>query len=121
MEATTAAFTKGENWLNELRIYLGENRKFVKMFIESELPELYLVSANATYLLWIDCRLITEDTSELYRFLREKTGLYNSDGESYGETGRGFVRINIACSRERLEDGLTRLKKGIELYKVNFS
>ena len=44
-------------------------------------------------------------------------GLYISTGESYGETGRGFIRINVACPRERLEDGLARLKKGIELYK----
>lgn len=116
MEATIAAFTKGEAWLNELRVYLQENRKFVNEFIESELPELYLVPAHATYLLWIDCRLITEDTSYLCQFLRKETGLYISDGESYGKTGRGFVRINMACPRERLEDGLARLKKGIELY-----
>lgn len=121
MEATIAAFTKGEDWLNELRVYLEENRRFVKKFIESELPELYLVHAHATYLLWIDCRLITKDTSELCEFLRKETGLYISDGESYGETGKGFVRINIACPKERLEDGLALLKKGIDKYKkVNY-
>jgi cystathionine beta-lyase len=65
MEAKIAAFTKGEAWLNELRAYLQENRKFVSEFIEAELSELYLVPADATYLLWIDCKLITENTSEL--------------------------------------------------------
>jgi cystathionine beta-lyase len=117
MEATIAAFTKGEAWLNELRSYIEENRKVAQKFIESELPELYLVSANATYLLWIDCRRVTQDTVGLCKFLRSEAGLYVSSGESYGETGKGFLRINVACPRERLEDGLARLKKGIELYQ----
>lgn len=117
MEATVAAFTKGEEWLNELRAYLEENRKAAGKFLESELPELYLVPAHATYLLWVDCSRITKDTTCLCQFLRSEAGLYVSTGESYGETGKGFIRINIACPRERLEDGLVRLKKGIELYQ----
>jgi cystathionine beta-lyase len=116
-EATIAAFTKGEIWLNELRTYLEENRKVLGKFIESELPELYLVPAHATYLMWIDCSQITQDTTCLCQFLYRETGLYVSSGESYGETGRGFIRINAACPKERLEDGLTRLKKGIKLYQ----
>lgn len=117
MEATAAAFTKGEQWLKELRSYIEENRKVAGRFIESELPELYLVPAQATYLLWVDCSSITQDTTCLCQFIRSEAGLYVSAGEAYGETGRGFIRINIACPRERLVDGLTRLKKGIELYK----
>ncbi|MBU3156592.1 MalY/PatB family protein [Clostridium estertheticum] len=117
MEATIAAFTKGEKWLKELRSYIEENRKFAEKFIETELPELYLVPAHATYLLWIDCSGITQDTTCLCKLLLSEVGLYVSKGEAYGETGRGFIRINMACPRERLEDGLTRLKKGIELFK----
>jgi cystathionine beta-lyase len=117
MEATIAAFTKGEEWLNELRSYIEENRKAARKFIESELRSLYLVPAHATYLLWVDCSSITQDTACLCQFLRSVAGLYVSSGEAYGETGRGFIRINAACPRERLEDGLTRLKKGIELFK----
>jgi cystathionine beta-lyase len=117
MEATVAAFTKGEAWLNELRLYIEENKKVAGKFIEVELPELYLVPSNATYLLWVDCNQITQDTAYLCQFLREEAGLYVSAGEAYGETGKKFIRINVACPRERLEDGLKRLKKGIELYK----
>jgi cystathionine beta-lyase len=117
MEATIAAFTSGEEWLNELCSYIEENRNFVEKFIESELPELYLVPGHATYLLWVDCSKLTQDTTCLCQLLCSETGLYVTAGESYGETGRGFIRINIACPRERLEDGLTRLKKGIELFK----
>lgn len=117
IEAAVAAFTKGEAWLNELRTYLEENRKATGKFIESELPELYLVPAHATYLLWIDCSRITDDTSCLCQFLLRENGLYISAGGFYGETGRCFVRINAACPRERLGDGLIRLKKGIGLYQ----
>ncbi|GFZ32297.1 cystathionine beta-lyase [Clostridium zeae] len=117
MEATVAAFTKGEKWLNELRSYIGENKKVVEKFIASELTELYLVPSNATYLLWLDCSRISQDTTCLCEFLRSEVGLYISNGQSYGESGRGFIRMNIACPSARLEDGLTRLKKGIELYK----
>jgi len=114
MEATIAAFTKGEQWLKELRSYIQENRKAAERFIECELPELYLVPGHATYLLWVDCRQITQETTCLCQLLRSEAGLYVSVGEAYGETGRGFIRINIACPRERLEDGLTRFKKGIK-------
>lgn len=117
MEATIAAFTKGEKWLNELRYYIEENKKVAEKFIESELPELYIVPSHATYLLWIDCNKITQDTDYLCRFLYSEAGLYVSAGETYGENGKGFVRINIACPKERLENGLTRLKKGIQLFK----
>lgn len=117
IEATIAAFTSGEAWLNELRLYLEENKKAAKAFLESELPELYLVPSRATYLMWIDCSCVTEDTDWLCRFIRSETGLYLSGGRSYGENGKGFVRMNIACPKERLDDGLQRLKAGVELYK----
>ncbi|MDF2568159.1 MAG: pyridoxal phosphate-dependent aminotransferase [Oscillospiraceae bacterium] len=117
VEAAIAAFTFGETWLNELRLYLEGNKQAVKKFIESELPELYLVPSHATYLMWIDCRRVTEDATWLCQFIRKETGLYLSAGSAYGENGMSFVRMNIACPRERLEEGMQRLKKGIELYE----
>ena len=111
MEATIAAFTKGEPWLKELIQYLYKNKELVKQFITKELPQLNLINSQATYLLWIDCNSITSDSEELCRYIRETTGLYLSSGTVYGANGNGFIRLNIACSRERLEDGLFRLKK----------
>lgn len=116
MEATIAAFTKGEPWLNALNRYLTENREILRNFIRKELPQLKVVPAKATYLAWIDCSEITEDTSTLCRFLRNQTGLYLSDGAVYGGDGNRFVRMNIACPRARMEDGLRRLKVGINKY-----
>jgi len=117
VEAAVAAFESGEEWLNQLRIYLKENKKIAGGFLENELPDLYLLPAHATYLLWIDCSAITQDTEELCDFIRAETGLYLSAGKIYGGDGRKFVRMNIACPRERLKDGLQRFKKAVKLYK----
>lgn len=117
VDAAIAAFTKGENWLDALRAYIHKNRQTVTGFLESNLSELKLVSAEATYLLWIDCSAVTDDSVGFTEFLRREAGLYLSDGTEYGETGRKFVRMNIACPISTLRDGLSRLKTGTEKYK----
>ncbi|MFV0393930.1 MAG: MalY/PatB family protein [Coprobacillaceae bacterium] len=115
--ATIAAFTKGVNWLNELKEYIQYNKETVIRFLDENIPSLYVVPSEATYLLWIDCSRITKNTSEFTKFIREKTGLYVSAGEEYGRNGMVFIRINIACPIERVMDGLNRLKNGVEAFK----
>lgn len=115
--ATIAAYTKGEEWLSELRQYIYDNKMSARKFIEKEIGEVTVVSSNATYLLWVDVRKITESSTELAEFIREKTGLYVSAGEVFGADGYRFLRINVACPKEVLQDGLCRLKKGIDGYK----
>lgn len=117
IDAAIAAFTKGDSWLDSLREYLAENKKTVRDFLEAELPNIAMVKSHATYLLWLDCHKITEDASELCQYLRNETGLYLSAGLAYGGNGRTFLRMNIACQRERLLDGLERLKKGIASFE----
>lgn len=112
-----AAFTKGKPWLDELRKYLQANKEFVRSYIEKELPQLSVISLDATYLLWIDCSKLTETSSEFAGFLRKKTGLYLSAGTEYGGNGDQFVRMNIACPREVVQDGMERLRRGVEEYE----
>ena len=116
IEAAIAAFTKGDNWLDALRMYLAENRETVRKFLIDEIPNMSLAPACATYLLWLDCRKIIGDAQGLCRYLRKETGLYLSAGMVYGGNGRGFLRMNTACPRERLLDGLERLKRGVKAY-----
>lgn len=120
MTAAIAAYQKGGPWLDALRSYLYENKQTARTFLETQLPKLHLVPSEATYLLWIDCKELTEHAKELGRFLREKTGLYLSEGSQYGKTGETFLRMNIACQRAVLEDGLERLKQGVEAYQKAF-
>lgn len=111
--ATIAAFTKGGEWLDELREYISENRRTAAKFIERDLPELKLVGQDATYLLWIDCSAVTYDAEKLCEYIRKKTGLFITAGNQYSGNGHFFVRINVACPRVRLLDGLARLKEGV--------
>ena len=117
IDAAIAAFTKGEDWLDALREYLAENRETARRFLKDEIPDVSLVPAHATYLLWLDCRKIIGDVSELCHYLRTETGLYLSAGVVYGGNGNAFLRMNTACPRARLLDGLERLKRGIMAYE----
>lgn len=115
--ASITAFEKGGKWLDELRVYIENNKQTTAAYIKNNIPNLYVVPSEATYLLWIDCAKVCANSVELVQFIREQTGLYLSDGLEYGENGKCFVRMNVACPQERLMDGLERLKKGIDKYK----
>ena len=114
--ATYNGMAEGGAWLDELRAYIFENKKTVREFIKNEIPEIFAVPSNATYLLWLDCSKITEDSNDLARFIRSETGLYLTAGSIYGGNGRAFLRMNTACPRATIDDGLARLKAGVRAY-----
>ena len=113
VEAAVAAFTKGRPWLEELREYIQGNKEFAARYIKKELPRLSLIQTEATYLLWIDCGKLTDTSLEFADLIRKTTGLYLSEGSQYGGNGNQFVRMNVACPRKYVEDGMRRLKQGI--------
>ena len=118
--AAIAAFTKGGPWLDSLREYLACNRKLVADYVGCEIPNVRVVDGEATYLMWIDLSELPGDKRDAAKFIREHTGLYVSAGKSYGESGNDFLRMNVACPRNLVEDGLVRLKAGIaEFVKEN--
>ena len=114
--AAVAAFQKGEAWLEELREYLSENKRCVREFAERNLSGIKVVPSRATYLLWLDCSGITEDAGELTAFIRGDSGLYLTEGEEYGACGKAFIRLNPACPRERLMDGMRRLEESVRRF-----
>ena len=117
VDATIAAFSdEGWEWLSELREYIEENKSYVYDYIEKELPEVKAVRQDATYLMWLDVSSYTDESTKLQKFIREKTGLFVSTGEIYGGEGNRFLRLNVACPRSRVEDGLNRLKQGLNAY-----
>lgn len=113
-----AAFNRGEDWLEELRVYLAENKRQVRSFMEERLPEIKVVPSQATYLLWLDCSKITEDAGELTRFIRRDSGLYLTEGQEYGACGKRFIRMNPACPRQRLLEGLERLERSVKRFEA---
>jgi cystathionine beta-lyase len=113
-DAAIAAYEHGEAWLDELRQYLADNRSFAEDYINGQIPGLYAVHGDATYLLWIDCSSIGISSDRLAVLIREKTGLFLSEGAVYRGNGAQFLRMNLACPRSRVEDGVKRLKQAVE-------
>jgi len=112
--AAIAAFSEGGEWLDALRGYISGNRKRVYEFVKNEIQEISVVKSDATYLLWLDISKTGMESTEVAAKIREKTGLFLTAGSIYGEAGKYFLRMNIACPKTLLEDGLKRLKKGIK-------
>ncbi|MCR4585806.1 MAG: pyridoxal phosphate-dependent aminotransferase [Lachnospiraceae bacterium] len=108
--SAVAAFNEGGEWLDAMNAYIAENRKIAAAAI-GEISTLKLMDSHATYLLWIDARGAEEGGRGLAGKIRERSGLYISDGEEYGTPG--FLRMNIACPKSLLEDGLRRLKAAL--------
>lgn len=110
---TEAAFNEGGEWLDEMREYVFDNRRIAEDFIKREIPAVKAVSAEATYLMWLDISSLGKSSDEVAAFIRKETGLYVTEGLEYGEAGRFFLRMNVACTKETLKDGLNRLKEGV--------
>lgn len=117
IEAAIAAFTQGEEWLDELCEYLDKNKQLATDFVKKEVPKIKITPSNATYLLWVDCSDISSNAADLAQYIRKHTGLYVSAGNQYRGNGNYFLRINIACPQLPLQDGLERLKNSIMQYK----
>ncbi|MCC8128228.1 MAG: pyridoxal phosphate-dependent aminotransferase [Clostridiales bacterium] len=113
IDAAIAAYEHGGEWLDTLRSYIHENKETASRYIEANIPQARLIPSEATYLLWLDISGRFSFGTEAARFIRGKTGLYLSEGSQYGKAGDGFLRMNAACPRSTLMDGLARLKDGL--------
>lgn len=96
-----------------MNAYVAENKKVTIEFIRESIPELYAVSSNATYLLWIDFTNLTNDVDGVCELLKNKEGLYLSKGSEFGPGGEHFVRMNVALPRQELLENLLTLRGGL--------
>ena len=112
--AVESAFTQeGGEWIDALREYVWENRRIAEEYIREHIPQLKTIPSDATYLMWVDCTSVTKDSDELVDLLEKNAKLMLNSGVAFGGNGNTFVRVNLACPRSLLEDGLSRLEKGI--------
>ena len=114
---TIAAYTKAGQWVHKLRQHIRANYQTVVDFCQKNIPDVTVVPSTATYLVWIDVSQLTDDSAKLESFIRSQTGLYVSAGTVYGGDGNHFLRMNIASPASMIDDGLNRLKNGIEQFK----
>lgn len=118
VEALVAAYNQSEEWLEELKHYLSANYNYLKAYFNEYLPQFPVVMLEGTYLVWVDCSVLKRPSKEIVETLLKEEKLWVNEGSLYGEAGEGFIRINIACPRQTLIDGLLRLKKGLNATMV---
>ena len=111
VEALIAAYNEGEEWLEELKRYLFDNYNYLRSFFAEHLPEFPVTKLEGTYLVWVDCSALKRTSEDIVTSLLEQEKLWLNEGSMYGDTGEGFVRINIACPRQVLTEGLERFKQ----------
>ncbi|WP_438447984.1 MalY/PatB family protein [Gorillibacterium sp. sgz5001074] len=104
----TAAYDESEGWLEELMDYLKRNMDYAIGYLAEHLPKVKPMKPDSTYLLWLDCRDLGLDTSGLKELMYRHAGVAFNEGSVYGEEGRGFLRINVACPRATLSAALER-------------
>lgn len=110
--ALPAAFSEeGEKWLDAMNAYVHGNFLYLKERLSKELPQCPVLELEATYLVWMDCSALPVSTGELEKSLISVEKVWVNSGDMYGDDR--FIRINIACPRSVLEQGLDRLVRGI--------
>ncbi|MBD9177884.1 MAG: pyridoxal phosphate-dependent aminotransferase [Odoribacter splanchnicus] len=109
-ESLIAAYDNGEEWLDELNRYIHDNYLYLKDFLHRHLSRLTALPLEGTYLAWIDCSATGQTSGEIAQTLLEKEKLWINPGSMYGTEGDNFIRLNIACPRTLLTEGLEKIK-----------
>lgn len=112
--ATEAAYNYGEDWLYELIKYIEDNVDFAIDYIKNHMPQLKVKKPEGTYLLWVDFSNLNVDKEDLKNALINKGRIALSDGSSFGIGGAGYYRINLACPRSMVLEGLKRIEFAIK-------
>jgi len=118
VDALIAACNEGEEWLDELINYLYDNYLYLKDFFAKYLPLFPVLPLEATYLVWVDCTVLNLSSSSIAEMLLKEGNVWINAGTMYGAGGERFIRINIACPREILAEGLRRIQSGIRNCKL---
>jgi cystathionine beta-lyase len=117
--AFEAAYREGEQWLEDLLVYLAGTRNFVRDYLAAHIPQIQLIEPEGTYLLWLDCRMLKSqlcmDDVQLRHFFVQQAGVGMSPGTLFGEPGSGFMRMNIGAPRKIIETALKSIEKAIQL------
>ena len=113
MAAAKAAYREGGEWLKELLIYLESNRDYLFEWVRNEFEGIRMASPEGTYLAWLDCREAGLGNDPAGFFVKNaRVGL--SDGQDFGQDGKGFVRMNFGCPQSVLTEGLERMRAALE-------
>jgi cystathionine beta-lyase len=113
MVALPAAYRTGEEWLEQLLDYLQGNLEFLLTYFEKHIPAIKPIRPEGTYLAWLDCRGMGLDDAALKEWMLKRARVAMNEGHTFGEPGRGFLRLNFGCPRATLEEALQRIEKAV--------
>lgn len=111
--ACEVAYAKGDEWYNALLKYIAGNIEFTKDYVEKYLDGVNMVEHEGTYLVWLDFRKTGIEANELDDIIINKAKLWLDSGIIFGDSGKGFQRINVACPRSVLKEALDRIKNAL--------
>lgn len=109
IDACAAAYKGGAPWLDELKVYLESNLKFIRTFLSEKLPHIKLVEPEGTYLIWLDFSNMNMTDEHIDSLLINKAGLWLDTGKIFGIGGEGFQRMNIACPLSTVEIAMSNI------------
>lgn len=112
--ATVAAFTKGEEWRQQMLSYVESNVEFVIDYCAKHIPQIRPMRPEASFLVWLDCREMQLSSDEMVDFFVNKTRLAMNNGAMFGPGGEGFMRLNVGTPRCILEEALIRIKNALQ-------
>ena len=115
--ASTAAYMHGEEWLDEMLEYVDANVSFVMDYFTRLIPEIIPVRPEATYMIWLDCRKLGMNGKELQEFFVSKAGVGMNEGSVFGPGGEGFMRMNLATTRQTVVKAVEQIKKAVSLIR----
>jgi cystathionine beta-lyase len=109
--AAQIAYTKCDDWLDEVKSYLWESIQFVDNYLKENIPQIKAIIPEASFLVWLDCRELNLSQDDLVSLFVKDAHLALNDGSMFGEEGKGFMRLNIGSPRATIEKALNNLKE----------
>ncbi len=109
--AFETAYREGEDWLEALRNYLNDTRAHVSAYLNAHLPQIKMIASEGTYLLWLDCRALNLNDTELKQFFIRQANVGMSPGILFGGQGSGFMRLNIGAPRQTIMQVLKNIRQ----------
>lgn len=113
-----AAYSDGHKWLEGLTEYLDENFKYLNDFLCQNLPKAIYQESESTYLAWVNLSAYFDKDENLTEFFAQKVGVLLEGSDMFVDNADGYIRLNLACPRVRLEEGLSRIAKVINSYDL---
>ena len=113
MDALIAAYNEGEDWLDQLNVYLQGNYQLLVDYFRQHLPLLVVSPLEGTYLAWVNIRPTGMTSTQVTELLLDKAKVMVNDGSMYGAAGEGFIRLNLALPRPRLATALKRISEAL--------